>query len=167
MEVFASPTALTFICLLLAILLITLATLIIFSCRRKQLPLFLLGPKKWSKAATKVVRETNLLYPWASPPHHNCSHLQTKEAMNAAASALFGNRTPGVGRNLQVGVMEWMWLFLDFFTSVQNKVPSFACLRVFEYVIFGKTVDCMLKLIKLKGSGQVKFHLLPISFRES
>ncbi|KAM7536110.1 hypothetical protein Aperf_G00000100243 [Anoplocephala perfoliata] len=102
MEVFANPTSLTFICLLVAILLITLATLIIFTCRGKQLPLFLLGPKKWSKAATKVVREANLLYPWASPPHHNCSHPQTKEAMNAATAGPLDGRTPGIGRNLQV-----------------------------------------------------------------
>ncbi|VDL16623.1 unnamed protein product [Hymenolepis diminuta] len=100
MEVFASPTALTFICLLTAILLIILATLIVFTCRH-QLPIFLTGTKKLS-STTKIVMEANRLYPWASPPHHNCSHPQSIDAVKTtSASGYYGN-TPGVGRSLQV-----------------------------------------------------------------
>nr|CDS35072.2 basic fibroblast growth factor receptor 1 A [Hymenolepis microstoma] len=102
MGAFSSPTALTFICLLCATLLITLATLIVFTCRHHQLPLFLMSPKKLSKAATKVVMETNHLYPWTSPPHHNCTHLQPKDAMRTTSAPGYYGNAPGVGRNLQV-----------------------------------------------------------------
>lgn len=106
LEVFTSPSALTFICLLLAILLMTLTALVILSWRRQRFSLFLFGSKKWSKAANKVVRETNLLYPWAAPPYHNCSHQLAKDATNGSAASYVGIRSSGmcsrVGRNLQV-----------------------------------------------------------------
>ncbi|KAH9284571.1 Fibroblast growth factor receptor 2 [Echinococcus granulosus] len=106
LEVFTSPSALTFICLLLAILLVTLTALVFLAWRRQQLPLFLFGSKKWSKAANKVVRETNLLYPWSAPPFHNCSHQVAKDATNASTASYVGIRSGGacsrVGRNLQV-----------------------------------------------------------------
>ncbi|KAM3187298.1 hypothetical protein ACTXT7_002600 [Hymenolepis weldensis] len=98
MEVFASPTALTFICLLTAILLIILATLIVFTFRH-QLPIFLMGTKKLSKSTTKIAMEANHLYSWASPPHHNCSHLQSIDAMKTTSAS--GN-TSGIGRSLQL-----------------------------------------------------------------
>ncbi|VDM16381.1 unnamed protein product [Hydatigera taeniaeformis] len=106
LEVFTSPSALTFICLLLAILLVTLTALVILSWRRQRLSLFLFGSKKWSKTANKVVRETNLLYPWSAPPYHNCSHQLAKDTTNGSTASYVGIRSSGVcsrvGRNLQV-----------------------------------------------------------------
>ena len=102
LEVFTSPSALIFISLLLVILVIIFAALIIASWYRNRLQLFFFRSTKWGKAANKVVREANLLYPWAVAPPHNCAHQITKDGVNPSATSYIGLRSNSGARNLQV-----------------------------------------------------------------
>lgn len=102
LEVFTSPSALTFISLLLAILVMALAALLVVFWRGRRFSLVLLGSKKWSKAANKVVQEANLIYPWTSQPQHNCVHQVTKDTDSPSAASYIGLRSSNGTRNLQV-----------------------------------------------------------------